>query len=253
VVSLIIGLITFVCAFGGAMLGLVLRNILPDHHLSDDSRDTVKMGTGLIATLTALVLGLLVSSAKNTFDSMNTMLTQGGAKIILLDRVLANYGPETKDARVILRANLAAGIQKIWPQDNSRPVEIRTMETVGGMEAVQGKLRMLAPQNDSQHLLQSQALQLSSELLEARWLTIEQAEMSLPTAFLVILLFWLAILFTCIGLFAPPNRTVIVVLLVCAISVAGAIFLMQEMNHPLSGIMKVSGAPLIKALEHLGK
>jgi hypothetical protein len=251
--SLIIGLITFVCAFGGAMLGLALRNVLPEHHLSEDSRDTVKMGTGLIATLTALVLGLLVSSAKNTFDAMNTSLTQGGARMVMLDRVLANYGPETHDARELLRNNLVTITEALWPQHAVKATGIKTVATASGIEAVQIKIRQLVPQNDSQKVLLSQALQISSELLEMRWLVIEQSQISLPIAFVVILLFWLTILFICIGLFAPPNRTVIAVLFVCAISVAGAIFLMQEMNHPLSGIMKVSGDPLFKALEHLGK
>jgi hypothetical protein len=252
--SITIGLIAFVCAFGGAVLGLWLRNILPEHHLSKESRDAVLMGTGLIATLTALVLGLLISSAKQSFDGMNDSLTQGGAKIILLDRAMANYGPQTKEIRDILRRSLTRGIAKIWPEDNTRAEELSSFEkSPVGMETIQDKLLNLAPQNDSQRTLQTRAVQLTNELMEARWLTIEQAQVSLPTAFLVILLFWLAVLFVCIGLFAPPNKTVIVIMLVCAISVAGAVFLVREMNRPLQGVMKVSSAPLIKALEQLGK
>ena len=252
--SIIIGLIAFACAFGGAMLGLFLRRILPDHHLSKESRDAVMMGTGLIATLTALVLGLLISSAKQTFDTMNTSLTQGGAKIIMLDRTLADYGPQANPIRDILRRTLSAGIAKIWPEHKVTGAELSAFEKGPvGMEAVEDKVRQLAPENDLQRMVQTRALQLTGELLEERWLTIEQAQASLPTAFLVILFFWLIILFVCIGLFAPPNRTVIAIMLVCAISVAGAVFLIREMNRPFQGVMKVSGAPLIKALEHLGK
>jgi len=94
-----VALIAFVCIFGGALLGLFLRTLLPEHHLRDDSRDALKLGAGLIATLVALVLGLLVSSAKSSFDAMNSGLTELGAKVILLDRILAQYGPETMEAR----------------------------------------------------------------------------------------------------------------------------------------------------------
>jgi hypothetical protein len=252
--SIIIGLIAFVCAFGGAVLGLLLRNILPEHHLSKESRDAVLMGTGLIATLTALVLGLLISSAKQSFDGMNDSLTQGGAKIILLDRAMANYGPETKEIRDLLRRSLTMGIAKIWPEGKVKMEEFTAFEkSPVGMEVIQDKLRNLAPRNDSQRMLQTRAVQLTNDVLEARWLTIEQAQITMPAAFLVILLFWVAILFICIGLFAPANKTVIAIMLVCAMSVAGAVFLVREMNHPLQGVMKVSSAPLIKALEHLGK
>jgi hypothetical protein len=252
--SILIGLIAFVCAFGGAMLGLFLRNILPEHHLNKESRDAVMMGTGLIATLTALVLGLLVSSAKETFDSMNSTLTQSGTRMIMLDRTLVYYGPQTGEIRDTLRRSLVGVIVRLWPEEAAELKESDTLEKgVIGIEVVEKKLRMLVPENDSQRNLQARALQLTGDLLEARWLTIEQSQASLPTAFLIILCFWLVILFVCIGLFAPPNKTVIAVLFVCAMSVAGAVFLMREMNHPLHGVMKVSGAPLIKALEHIGK
>jgi hypothetical protein len=252
--STIIGLIAFACSFGGVLTGFLLGRVLPGHHLSEDSKDAVKMGSALIATLTALVLGLLVSSAKTSFDAMNVSLTQSGTNVILLDRALTHYGPEAKDIRDLLRGTLAAAIKKIWPEDKAKVAELDAFEKGPvGMEAVQEKLRQLNPQNDTQRTFKSQALQLSDEMLESRWQTIEQAQISLPMAFLVVVLFWLAVLFITIGLFAPPNPTVISVLLVCTVSVAGAIFLIAEMNRPFEGIMKISSAPLIKALEHIGK
>ena len=252
--SIIVGLIAFACAFGGAMLGLFLRNVLPDHHLSKESRDAVMMGTGLIATLTALVLGLLISSAKDSFDNMNSILTQSGTKIIMLDRTLADYGPQTGQIRKNLRNNLSSAIARIWPEGGLTAAQMKDVENSPvGMEAVEDELRELKPESDLQRAMQTRALQLTDELLQERWLTIEQSQVTLPAAFLVIMLFWVAILFVCIGLFAPANKTVIAILLVCAISVAGAVFLIREMNRPMQGVMKVSPAPLIKALEHLGK
>src|SRR5277367_2188447 len=124
--SLTIALISAACIFSGVLLGLLLQNLLPDHHLSNDSKETVKLGAGMIATLSALVLGLLVSSAKSSFDTVGSEITQGAAKIILLDRMLANYGPETRDAREQLRRSAAAGIEVIWPGKKTEVTGMRT-------------------------------------------------------------------------------------------------------------------------------
>ena len=249
--SLTIALISVACIFGGALLGMFLRSRLPDHHLSNDSKDTVKLGAGMIATLSALILGLLVSSAKSSFDTMGSEITQGAARIILLDRVLANYGPETKAVREQLRRTVAAGIEAAWPEKKTGVSGLTAFERSSGMELVQAKLRELTPATDAQRQLLSQALQISNDLLQARWLVIEQTQNGLPMPFLVMLLFWLTMLHMSFGLFAPRNATVIFVLLVCALSVSGAIFLILEMNHPMTGFIRVSSAPMLKALEHL--
>jgi hypothetical protein len=251
--SMTIGLISAGCIFGGALLGLFLQGLLPEHHLRDTSKDTVKLAAGTIATLSALVLGLLVSSAKSSFDATNTAIVQNGAKIILLDRVLAAYGPETKDAREQLRRAVAAGIEMFWPEEKNAGSGMAGFERANAMEVLQTKLRALTPATDSQRKLLAQAEQISSDMLQARWLLIEQAQSTLPMPFLVVLLFWLTMLHLSFGLFAPRNATVITVLLISALSVSGAIFIILEMNTPLQGMIKVSSAPMRKALEHLGR
>ena len=248
-----IGLISAGCIFGGALLGLLLQGLLPEVHLRDNSKDTVKVVAGMIATLAALVLGLLVSSAKSSFDATNTAMVQNGAKIILLDRVLAAYGPEAKDAREQLRRAVAAGIEMFWPEEKNVGSGMTAFERANAGEIIQAKLRELTPTTDAQRKLQSQAEQISADMLQARWLLIEQAQSALPAPFLVVLLFWLTMLFLSFGLFAPRNVTVISVLLIGALSVSGAVFIILEMNHPLQGMIKVSSAPMRKALEHLGQ
>ena len=235
------------------MLGLLLHGLLPEHHLRDTSKDTVKVVAGMIATLAALVLGLLVGSAKSSFDATSTAITQSGAKIILLDRVLAAYGPETKDVREQLRGAVAAGIEMFWPEEKNVGSGMTAFERANAMEMIQAKLRQLTPTTDAQRQLLSQAEQISNDMLQARWLLIEQAQSALPMPFLVVLLFWLTMLFLSFGLFAPRNATVIIVLLIGAMSVSGAVFIILEMNHPLRGMIKVSSAPMRKALEHLGQ
>ena len=252
--AVLLGLIAFVCVMGGTVAGLFLRKMLPSHHLTGDSKDAVKMGAGLIATLSALVLGLLVSSAKNSFDDMSNALTQSGTKLVLLDRTLANYGPETRPIREVLRSSVIARIAMVWPENKAEIDGTDKFEKAPPTaEMVAAKLRALTPQNDAQKTFQAEALQLCKEMLQIRWQVIEESQVSLPVALLVVLLFWLTILFGSIGLFAPANKTVLAVLIVCAMSVSGAIFLIEEMNKPLSGMVKVSSAPLIKAVENMGK
>src|SRR5438067_7193613 len=154
--SLTIGLISAACIFSGALLSLLLQGLLPQHHLRDSSKDTVKVVAGTIATLSALVLGLLVGSAKSSFDATNTAITQNGAKIILLDRALAAYGPETKDIREQLRRAVAAGIEMFWPEEKNVESGMTAFERANAMEMIQAKLRALTPTTDAKRQLPSQ-------------------------------------------------------------------------------------------------
>jgi hypothetical protein len=250
--ALTITLITFSCLFGGALLGLFLRTLLPQHHLSTESSDTVKLGAGIVATMAALVLGVLIGSAKTSFDDMNTEITKVGANVIQLDRVLARYGVESKEIREMIRGTLVITINAIWPEEMSR-TQLEAIEKTNGMETIQIRIMELAPHTDIQRLLQSQALQISSDLVQIRWMLIEQQHKLPPTVFLVVLGFWLSMLFMSFGLFANRNGTVITVLCISALSVSAALFLILEMNDPLQGIIRVPSAPLLKALDLIGK
>jgi hypothetical protein len=248
-----VSIVAIACTLCGTHLGLRIHDSLPESHLTDNTKEIVKLSAAMIATLTALVLGLLISSAKDTLDSMNRELTGDGAKIILLDRSLANYGPETNDIRTQLRGHVAYTLKLLWHEDAPADAVLKSVEDSHSLERLQAKLRDLKPQTDAQRLLQSQVLQLSGDMAQSRWLLFETMERDLPQAFLVVLLLWLLIIFTCYGLIAPRNGTVRVVLFISALSIAGAIFLILEMNTPLSGIIKVSSVPLHRALEMLGK
>ena len=184
---------------------------------------------------------------------MNTRITQTSATIIILDRTLAEYGPEAKTAREHLRGNVGTMIHEIWPEERTSGSALAAIERGGATEAAQAELRKLAPQNDDQRQLLAQARQLTSDISHSRWMLIEEAQSELPHTFLVVLVLWLTILFLSFGLFAPRNATVVVALFICACTMAAAIFLILEMNRPLDGFIKVSSAPLRKSLEHLGK
>ncbi|MGZ6223254.1 MAG: bestrophin-like domain [Syntrophales bacterium] len=252
--SLVISLLAFGCIFGGMVIGMFLRGILPEHHLSDESKGVVRLGTGMIATLAALVIGLLIASAKGNFDTMNSGLIHTGSKIVLLDRVMAQYGPETKEARYLLRRGIASVIERIWPKDRIEQREIKPLDPKAGIEALQEKLLQLSPRNDAQRWAQSRALQVSAEIAETRWLLFEQVgQSSLSMPFVVILVFWLVLIFFSFGLSSPRNPTVIVVLLICALSAAGSLFLIQELDQPYGGLITISSTPLRNALAYLGQ
>ena len=250
--SFAVASIVFVCIFGGGVLGLFLRNIVPEHHLSEDSMGVVKLGVGLIATLSALVLGLLIASAKGSFDRVSDEFNQSAVTVIMLDRALANYGPETKDARQHLRQAYASAIELIFSGDGKEATNLDTPQRLERWEQVQRKLRELVPENDLQRSYRSEALALYKDLSQARWLIIEQGGGSMPIPFVVVLVLWLAIIFAGFGLVTTRNSTVVTVLFLCALSVSGSIFLIEEMNHPLHGLMKISSAPMRNALSHLG-
>jgi hypothetical protein len=251
---LTISLIVFGVVFGGALLGMLLRARLPEHHLSSDSKDVIKLGMGLIGTMTALVLGLLIASAKGSFDTQRNGLAQLSGNVILLDRVLAHYGTESKDAREMLRASVADMLQRTWPKESPEAGQTEGKSaTEGRYEGLYEKIQELAPKTDAQRAWQAQALKIATDTAQARWLLFAQKGSSIPTPFLAVVVFWLAVLFTSFGLFARPNGTVLLTLLVCAASVAGAVFLILELDRPFDGLLQISSAPVRRALEQLGR
>jgi len=248
--SIAISLIAFACVFGGAMAGLLLRAFLPKDHLGADSKEVVKVGMGLVATMAALVLGLLVASAKSSYDAQSTELTEMSSKIVVLDRILAHYGPETGEVREVLRGTVARILDGMWSKDRSGGSRL---EPSTNGEVLYDKIQGLSPKDDKQRANQAQALGFAIGLGQTRWLMYEQKVSSVSLPLLIILVLWLSIIFISFGLFAPPNATVVVSLLAAALSVSGAIFLIMEMYAPYAGLIQISSAPLRAALAHLGQ
>jgi hypothetical protein len=249
--AIAIGLVVFALVFGSALLAMFVHSKLPEDHLSSDSKDVVKLGVALIATMSALVLSLLISSAKTAFDTRSNQLVQAAADIVLLDRALARYGPETKEARSLLQRDVAETVERFWPENGAKRIAIASGASPA--EAMYDKVDELAPQNEAQRALRSQALTLAVNVGQMRLLMLEHMGSSIPLPFLVILVFWLCIIFASFGLFAPRNPTVIAVLGVCALSVAGAIFLIIELDRSFEGLLQVSGVPMRAALAQLGR
>ncbi|MFN8642253.1 MAG: hypothetical protein U0802_11580 [Candidatus Binatia bacterium] len=250
--SPVISLLVFGCVFGAALLGMAVRRRLPAEHLGSDTKDVVKLAMGLVATMSALVLGLLTSSAQNTFRTWDAEVKESAADIILLDRTLAHLGPSTADIRAQLRAVVAARLAQTWPEHGAAAAKLDEAVKTSTVESIEEAIRNLPVQGDAQHTLQSQALSLCNHLEATRWLLFAQSDSGIPTPFLVVLIFWLSALAISFGLFAPWNTTVVAALLFCSLAVAASVFLILEMSTPLSGLLKISGAPYQYALAHLG-
>ncbi|MBP0620847.1 hypothetical protein [Cupriavidus consociatus] len=250
--QLVIALIAFLCIFCAAMLGLYLRDVLPEHHLSEESSSAIKLATGLIATIAALVLGLLISSAKSTFDTVKGDLVHNAASIVHLDRLLFHYGPPAQELRATLRRDYAMWVELLASRDAAHTARLSNPEISVRVEAFQRKVAELSPTTPSQREIQARALQISDEVFASRSLALLQREGSVALPLLVVLVSWLAIIFGAFGLLAPRNGTIVVALLLCALSASGAILLILEMDTPLDGVIKVSLTPMREALARLG-
>jgi hypothetical protein len=246
-----IALIAFACIFGGALLGTFCHRLVAEA-LSTDVKDAIKQVISLIGMMASLALGLLVASANGSFTSRNDALDRIAADIIEVDRVLAGYGAEAQGLRESLRDMVASTIERVWPEEGSGRVRVATGTVPASIEGIQRKLYALAPENEMQKKLQSRALTLFDDLLQTRELALEKASHTLPTPFLVVMVFWLSMVLFGINLFVAPRGIVIASMFVGALCLSAAIFLILQLDNPFEGLMRLSSAPLRRALGTLG-
>ena len=251
--SLVVSLAVFVVVLAAGVLGTSLRKRLQPHHLSDETKDLVKFGSGFIATMAALVLGLLVTSAKSSYDAKATEMEHAAGKIILLDQVLRQYGQEAAVARQQLEAVFTQRYTMRWVTAESVGVAKGATPSPPAMSGadVRKVVAQLVPANDAQRAAQAKALEIIDEIGQMRWLFIVQSTEGVSLPLLVVLVTWLGVIALCTGLYAPRNGMALTVAVLCAASVSGAIFLIVEMYSPFDGVLKVSDAPLRTALGYL--
>lgn len=233
------------------MLGLALRTVLPAPHLSADTKDAVRMGAGLVATMAALVLGLLVASAKSSYDQQRNEMTDMSSKIVVLDRVLSHYGPEAKEARDVLRNAATRILDQTWSKDNTG--HSRLAPPSAGGEVLYEKLEALSPRDETQRSLKAQAMTITMAIGQTRWLMYAQTVEPVSVPMLVVLILWLTTTFVTFGLFAPANLTVVASYFASALAVSSAILLIMDMYSPYVGLLHISSATLRAAVAQLGK
>ena len=250
---IMIAFLTFGLAVVGILLGSFMQRMLPEGHLSSDSKEVVKLSMGVVATLAALVLGLLVASAKSTYDARESEINQITANVILLDNLLAKYGEEAQAARASLRQAIPPVVDKIWKEGQSVPLQSTPFKAAAEGEALYQRIQELQPNSDIQRGLQARIIQVTNDLMQSRFLLFSHLGSSIPAPFLAVLLLWLIILFVGFSLMAPANATTLASLVICALSVSAAIFLILELNEPFSGLMVIRSEPLRNALTPLNQ
>lgn len=243
--------VVFAGIIAATWLGMRLNAALPKHHLNADTKDAVRIGMGLVATMAALILGLLVASAKGSYDTEKIEVTQMAAKVAFLDRVLLNYGPETQPARELLRQAVEGTISRIWAEAAIGSVPADPGATWS--ETLPKAIQKLVPLEDAQRAFKAQAAAVANDLGQMRWLLYEQTGSSISLPLLFVVVAWLAIIFASIGLFAPSNPTAVGALMLAALSISGAIFLILELDQPFGGLIQISSQPMLNALNHLAK
>jgi hypothetical protein len=246
VTSTTTSLISFACIFGGSLTGVVLRTVLPERYFTDEAKDILRLGLGLITTLSALVLGLLISTAKSSYDAKRSQLTQIATDVILVDRSLELYGSEASSARSALRDQVADLIAQIDSRGaSSSKLQASSQADLSHFYQI---VRRLSPRDDSQRSLKAEVLRISLEVGQIRASTLARESSSIPIPFLVVLVFWLTALFGGFGLFASRNVIAVAALFVCALTVSTAVLMILDMDQPLTGFMKLSIEPLRNAM-----
>jgi hypothetical protein len=243
-----VGLIILVVVFASAMIGRLIGRKLPESHLSEETQSVVRLSMGVVGTLTALVLGLLIATASTTFNTRNQEITTLGARMIQLDRLLRRYGPDADEERETLRNYMTMKLEDLFPRGRAKPV-LENPKTTAVFEDLEDQLSEMQGHSPHQRRLLSHALALAAEISEVRWLLIEQDVIGIPVPVLLAVVFWLCLLFISFGLFSPRNTTVMVALLFCAIAVALAIQTVLDLSRPFQGFIRVSDKPLRHALD----
>ncbi|MEN0072860.1 MAG: hypothetical protein AAGC69_00655 [Paracraurococcus sp.] len=249
--AVLLALVALVLGVAAALLGHWLRAILPEHHLHADSRDAMKLVLALVASMAALVLGLLVNTSQTVYRSQGENLMLLAANLVTLDRVLLRYGPEAEEAQALLRQDVRAEFAAMTTSAGIRQASLLPDGRFDLLEPLNEALERLRPRTDAQRHNLDLALDLTLAITRTRALMAEQRANSLPMPFLGVLLFWLAVLFLGFGLMTRLNPTVATAMLIGALAVASALFLIVELDRPFSGLMRLSDAPLRAALRAL--
>jgi hypothetical protein len=224
----------------GAAIGMVLRRTLPADLLEGGSKEAIRLGAGFLSTLAALVIGLMIASAKNTYDSQNTNIRQLGTNAVLVDEMLTQYGPEAKVARTLLREIIPSATARIWRENASGKGGGSAFVVGATAERFYGAVEGLRPANPEQTSLKSRIIQLTTDMGRTRLLVFTQGDDAIPLPFFVVLVFWLVAIFASFSLFAEPRPIVIASTLVFALSVSSALFLIVDLSHPFQGLMQIS-------------
>jgi hypothetical protein len=247
---LVIGTIAFVLISAGAFAGWTLKKLLPKQHLTEETKNLVSVSTAVVATVSALVLGLLISNANASFIRLGGEVTTLSAEIIRLDRILLRYGSDAEPAREVLLRYAKQKATDMFPDYPSTP-QLGNPSTYELLQRLEDILLTLKPATPRDQWWIGQAMILAGKIGDSRWLIAQQVGQGTPKAFVALLVFWLALLFASFGLFAPHNLTSAVILTLCALAVAGAIAMFLELEQGFGRMIHISPKAMRQAVQLL--
>ena len=249
---LLICLFALIAMFGGGLIGLYVARALPSHHLTKESGAVVKLSAAVVASLTSLVLALMLSAANGAYSVNAGIVTKLGSDIIQLDHMLRAYGPEADAARVHLRDYAGRKSEELFPA--APPPSRDSRGTADLLDRLLDSILSLTLADRRHTALAAQALSITNQIYAERWLLWENPGTTVPAPFLFVLIFWLFLVFVSFGVFAPPNLTVVASLFLSALAVTGAIFLILQLGDPMHhSWLQISGEPLQRALSEIGR
>jgi hypothetical protein len=245
----LLALFVFVCLTGASLGALLLHGKLPAHHRQDDTQNVVRLIANIFVVMTSLVLGLMINSAKSRFDNINRDVHTFATDLILLDRLLSQYGSDASDTRRRLVIYVERASDGTWTTGDPLLVSDRTSEQL--LTDVGDSMRALKPTDDARLSIWNDARQQYRRVIELRWALVEQAEGSIPAPLLVMVVAWLVLIFGSFGYRAPRNAVVLTSFVLASALISGALYLIVDMDAPFGGPIQVSSAPLQRAMAEI--
>ncbi len=245
----LLALFVFVCLTGASLGALLLHGKLPAHHRQDDTQNVVRLIANIFVVMTSLVLGLMINSAKSRFDNINRDVHTFATDLILLDRLLSQYGSDAGDTRRRLVIYVERASDGTWTTGDPLLVSDRTSEQL--LTDVGDSMRALKPTDDARLSIWNDARQQYRRVIELRWALVEQAEGSIPAPLLVMVVAWLVLIFGSFGYRAPRNAVVLTSFVLASALISGALYLIVDMDAPFGGPIQVSSAPLQRAMAEI--
>ncbi len=246
-----VAILVFLALEGGALFGMGAQRWLKAHHLSKETQEAVKLGVGMVAAMASLILGLMTASVKGNFDTTGKDVQQYATFLTILDATLQHYGPDAKPARDALKVYTVHAIGETWPDAADQSMRVASLDSEQKLERVGHEIRILTPSGPEQSDLKAEALDRFKSLNALRWTIIAESVTDIPPVFIVVLIVWLTLIFASFGLFSPVNLVSLIVFPLCALSLAGAIFLILEMSSPFDGVIMVGPEAMQRSLAHM--
>ncbi|MEP9367843.1 hypothetical protein [Xanthobacter sp. VNH20] len=249
--ALTLGFIVFIALFGGAAVAIRIAPSLPAHHLSKDSQDAVKLGVGMIAAMASLVLGLMTASVSGNFSNASKDVSSYALNLLSLDTDMRHFEPQSCAAQVLLADYIRAVLHETWTSAADLPARRNPATSGQILLQLDGMVHEWAPTTADDTAVRTNVQNGLRTVLTSRWTVSQDSTAAIPTAFVVVLVAWLALIFVSFGLYSPPNMVVVGSLLLCAASIAGALFLISEMSGPFDGLVSISPQPMVSVLDFI--